>query len=135
MCIFYLIYSTLKRKLSVEMNSFFFKNDKPTAVFSWFSYAQNIVQVKFWGILWERSGYLRKVWEVENGDICRTCVGLCWSDHPYTVAFIYLFSQWVMSVSSNGHSIEQIRTEMIQNSLHVNRLRIMFWIWSNLTTF
>lgn len=124
-----------EKKIISWNEQFFFKKWQAHCCILLILLCSEHVQVKFWGILWERSGYLRKVWEVENGDICRTCVGLCWSDHPYTVAFIYLFSQWVMSVSSNGHSIEQIRTEMRQNSLHVNRLRIMFWIWSNLTTF
>lgn len=89
MYIFYLIYSTLRRKLSVEMNSFFKKiTSCILLVLLCTEHCAGEILRDFVGEVWlSQKGLRGRKWR------CLACVGLCWSDHPYTAAFIYLFAQ------------------------------------------
>lgn len=51
--------------------------------------------------------------------------GTCWVGHPCAVAFIYSPSL-SCSLAHMGILLHKTRTEMIQNSPHINGLRIMF---------
>lgn len=99
----------MRRKFSVELNGFLKKGPQAHHCVLLVRLCAEQCAGKIWwdflGELWFSQTDLRGTKE-RNGGIWRTRAGLYWLDHPCTVAFIYLFSQFVMSLSSYGHSIE-----------------------------